>query len=89
MSGRLTLPSRIVQGPPLVPYLIRHGLVGTLAGWLTVAALLAIDTGGLGTLVMASDLFPVPLVMLFGFFGLTFAGVAMAAADHEPWPDGA
>jgi hypothetical protein len=65
---------------PLVAYLIRHGLAGTLAGWLTVAGLLALDVGGLGTLSFASDLFPAPLVMLFGFFGLTFASVAMGAA---------
>jgi hypothetical protein len=65
---------------PLVPYLIRHGLAGALAGWLTVAALLACDVGGIGTLAFASDLFPVPLIMLFWFFGLTFASVAMGAA---------
>jgi hypothetical protein len=65
---------------PLVAYLIRHGLAGMLAGWLTVALLLAWDVGGVGTLALASDLFPVPLIMLFGFFGLTFASVAMGAA---------
>lgn len=65
---------------PWVAYLIRHGLAGTLAGWLTVVGLLALDVGGLGTLSFASDLFPMPLVMLFGFFGLTFASVAMGAA---------
>ncbi len=65
---------------PLVACLIRHGLAGALAGWLTVVGLLALDVGGLGTLAFASDLFPVPLVMLFGFFGLTFASVAMGAA---------
>ncbi len=65
---------------PLVAYLIRHGLAGMLAGWLTVAMLLAWDVGGVGTLALASDLFPVPLIMLFGFFGLTFASVAMGAA---------
>jgi hypothetical protein len=65
---------------PLVPYLIRHGLAGALAGWLTVAVLLAWDVAGIGTLALASDLFPVPLIMMFGFFGLTFASVAMGAA---------
>ena len=65
---------------PLVGYLLRHGLAGTLAGWLTAALLLAADVGGIGTLAVASDLFPLPLVMLFFFFGLTFASVAMGAA---------
>jgi hypothetical protein len=69
----------VVSGDPLVPYLIRHGLAGTLAGWLTVTGLLALDVGGLNTLVLASDLFPIPLIMLFWVFGLTFASLAMGA----------
>ena len=64
----------------LVAYLIRHGLAGAVAGWLTAAALLASDVGGIRTLVLASDLFPVPLIMLLASFGLTFASVAMGAA---------
>ncbi len=69
-----------MSGNPLVPYLIRHCLAGTLAGWVAVGLLVTSDVGGVGTLVLASDLFPVPLLMLFGFFGLTFASVAMGAA---------
>ena len=64
----------------MVPYLIRHGVAGALAGWLTVTLLLAWDIAGVGGLVLSSDLFPVPLFMLFAGFGLTFASVAMGAA---------
>jgi hypothetical protein len=69
-----------VTGNPLVPYLIRHGLAGTFAGWMTAGLLLTWDVAGVGRLVLASDLFPVPLLMLFAFFGLTFASVSMGAA---------
>ncbi len=65
---------------PLVPYLIRHALAGVLAGWVTVVVLLGLDVLGLGTLVSASDLWPIPLLMLLLFFGFTFGSVAMAAA---------
>jgi hypothetical protein len=69
-----------VTGNPLVPYLIRHGLAGMFAGWLTVTTLLVFDTGGIGRLVLGSDLFPVPLIMLLAAFGVTFASSAMGAA---------
>ncbi len=67
-------------GNPLVSYLIRHAVAGTLAGWLTVGVLTIADVGGVGTLVLASDLAPVPLLMLLAFFGLTFASAAMGVA---------
>lgn len=65
---------------PFVPYLIRHCIAGILAGWMTVGLLLGLDVRGLGTLVAASDLWPVPLIMLAMFFAITFGSVAMAAA---------
>ncbi|HEX3209596.1 MAG TPA: hypothetical protein VHQ91_09470 [Geminicoccaceae bacterium] len=69
-----------MTGNPLVPYLIRHGLAGMLGGWLTAAFLLGWDVAGVGRLVLTSDLFPVPLIMLLTSFGLTFASCAMGAA---------
>lgn len=65
---------------PLVPYLIRHGLAGVLAGWLTVIVMLGLDLLGLGMLVANSDLWPIPLLMLLAFFGLSFGSFAMGAA---------
>lgn len=61
-------------------FLLGHGLAGMLAGAITVAALLWSDMGGLGTLVAASDLWPLPLIMLLVAFGLTFASVALGTA---------
>jgi hypothetical protein len=63
-----------------VAFLIRHGLAGLIAGWIAVGALLGLDVGGLGRLVMTSDLFPLPLVMLLAFFGITFGSVALGSA---------
>jgi len=60
--------------------LIRHGCAGAAAGWLTVGLLLWTDTAGIGLLVAASDLWPIPLIMLLWSFGVTFASLAMGAA---------
>ena len=65
---------------PLVPYLARHCLAGAAAGWLSASLLVWLDVAGLGTLVWQSDLWPVPLLMLLAFFGLTFGNLAMGAA---------
>jgi tetrahydromethanopterin S-methyltransferase subunit E len=63
-----------------VAFLIRHGVAGVIAGWVAVGALLSLDVGGLGRLVMTSDLFPLPLLMLLAFFGITFGSVALGSA---------
>lgn len=65
---------------PLVPYLIRSGLAGVFAGWVTVILMLGLDLFGLGELVAASDLWPIPLLMLLAFFGITFGSLAMGGA---------
>ena len=67
-------------GDPMVPYLIRHGLAGTLAGCMAAALLLTWQVAGVGGLVPSPDLFPVPRVVLFASFGLVFAVVALGAA---------
>ncbi len=64
----------------LVPFLIRHCLAGIAAGWTTVGLMLWTDLAGIGTLAAASDLWPIPHLMLFAFFGLIFGSVAMGAA---------
>ena len=63
-----------------VAFLLRHWLGGVVAGWTTVGGLLWLDVAGLGGLVMASDLFPLPLLMMLGSFGLTFGSVAVGSA---------
>jgi hypothetical protein len=83
-----------VQHNPLVPFLVRHCVVGIVAGLITAGGLLATDVAALGSLVLASELFPVPLIMLLAFFGLTFGSLAMGAAimrlgDRPAEQDGA
>jgi hypothetical protein len=69
-----------MTGDRLVRYLVRHGFAGALAGWLTVGALLASDTAGLGSLLLQAETGDLALAMLLAFFGLTFASAAMGAA---------
>ena len=64
----------------LVSFLAFHCLAGVIAGWTMLGGLLWLDVAGLGVLVMASDLFPVPLLMLLAAFAITFGAVAMGSA---------
>lgn len=64
---------------PLVPFLLRHGLAGALAGWLFVGALLALDMGRLGTLIFASPDWWLPLGLLLFGVSVTFSSLAMGA----------
>jgi hypothetical protein len=63
-----------------VAFLVRHCLAGMIAGWATVGGLLWLDVAGLGDLVMTSDLFPLPLLMMLASFGLTFGSLALGSA---------
>jgi hypothetical protein len=64
---------------PLIPFLIRHGLAGGLAGWLFVGALLALDVSGLGTLVFGAPDWWLPLGLLLFGVSVTFGSLAMGA----------
>jgi hypothetical protein len=63
-----------------VSFLAWHCLAGVIAGWTMLGGLLWLDVAGLGVLVMTSDLFPVPLLMLLAAFAITFGAVAMGSA---------
>jgi hypothetical protein len=66
------------------PYLIRHfllpGLAGVLAGLACVAALLGLDVGGLGTLMLESDQIWVATPLLCIGFATTFGSAAIGAS---------
>jgi hypothetical protein len=64
---------------PLIPFLIRHGLAGALAGWLFVGALLGLDVSGLGTLVFGAPDWWLPLGLLLFGVSVTFGSLAMGA----------
>jgi hypothetical protein len=63
-----------------VSFLAWHCLAGVIAGWTMLGGLLGLDIAGLGALVMASDLFPGPLLMLLAAFAITFGALAMGSA---------
>ena len=71
---------RAAVSPSLVRFLVVHCLAGMIAGWTMVGGLLWWDVARLGGLVMTSDLFPVPLLMLLAAFAITFGGLAMGSA---------
>jgi hypothetical protein len=71
---------RAAVSPSLVRFLVVHCLAGVIAGWTMVGGLLSLNVAGLGGLVMTSDLFPVPLLMLLAAFAITFGGRAAGSA---------
>jgi hypothetical protein len=78
--------------PILVKFMLRHALVGYAAAIIFVAAILALDLGGLATLVSTSRFGVLAVAMLTFFTGLTFAslqmGIAVMSLKDEAGADG-
>jgi hypothetical protein len=66
--------------PELFKLLLRNAAIGFGVAVAFVAALLLSDTGGVGTLVMTSDMGVVAVFLLTFFTGLTFASAQMGFA---------
>ena len=66
------------------PYIVRHfllpGLAGVLAGFVCVGTMLALDVGGLWTLVLASGQGWVAVPMLGLGFAVTFGSAAIGGS---------
>jgi hypothetical protein len=56
-------------------FLSLHAALGVAIGWTLLTGFLYVSWDGLGTLLTAEG--PMPLVLLFAMFALTFASVAM------------
>jgi len=75
--------------PELFKLLARNGVIGVLAGWLTMALLIYTNTGGLGDVIMGASNPFLPIAILAGGFTITFGSLAMGAAimampyDHD------
>ncbi len=66
--------------PDLFKLLARNLVMGTIAGWMTLALLIATNFAGLYDVVFASATPVLPLAILaFGFF-ITFGSLSMGAA---------
>lgn len=63
----------------LLRFLLGHLAVGVTVGWTLLALLLALDVGGLWSLISAAPEAPVALVMLAVFFAITFGSLAMGS----------
>jgi len=64
----------------LVKFMLRHALIGGGAAIIFVAALLALDVGGLATLISTSSSGTLAVALLTFFTGLTFGSLQMAFA---------
>lgn len=77
--------------PMLVKFMLRHALIGGGAAIVFVAAILALDVGGLATLIGTSSFGILAVALLTFFMGLTFGSLQMAFAvmslkDNEETP---
>jgi hypothetical protein len=69
-----------VRDHRLLVFLARNCLLGVVAGWLFLAALLWLDVARLGQLLFASEHWLLTLLLAAGGFGLTFGSLAMGTA---------
>lgn len=78
--------------PVLVKFMLRHALIGYAVAIVFVAGLLALDMGGLATLVSTSQFGVLAVALLTFFTGLTFGslqmGMAIMSLKEEPEDDG-
>ena len=66
--------------PPLVRFMLLHGLVGFAIATLSILGFLVQDPGGMGTLLLRGAGHWWPAVLLWFFLGLTFGSVQIGVA---------
>lgn len=77
--------------PPLVRFLLVHAAIGFAIAFVFVGGFLLADVGGMRTLMLASDIGMVAMLLFTFMTGLTFASVQMGVAVMllgEPEDDG-
>lgn len=67
----------------LMRFLLRHCLDGVIAGWALLIGLLWTDVGRVRTLIYASDVGWLALIMLAVAFAITFGSVGMGIAVNR------
>jgi hypothetical protein len=67
----------------LVRFLLRHCLDGVVAGWALLIGLLWTDVGRVRTLIYASEVGWLALIMLAVAFAITFGSVGMGIAVNR------
>jgi hypothetical protein len=68
------------DGDPVVRLIVTHWILGALTGMVCAALLLLVDIAGLRSLLMASDMCWVGILLLLSGFAITFGGVVCASA---------
>ena len=71
----------------LTKYVARGAGEGVAAGWVTLLILKWLDIGGIGSLIANSSDGSLALLMLLGFFGITFGMVGIAWRVMVMLPD--
>lgn len=66
------------QASPLLGFLLRHLVAGSIGGLVLGALILWFDVAGLRTMIAASSDAPLALFMLFFGLWITFGSLAMA-----------
>jgi len=66
--------------PPLVRFMLLHGLIGFGLSGLFMVVFLTQDPGGMGTLLLRGAGHWWPAALLWFFLGLTFGSVQIGAA---------
>lgn len=69
-----------------VRFLMEHAAVGAAGGVVVAVGLVVADVAHLRSLVLASEVGWIAMVMMTFFFSLTFASVQMAISLYS-WPD--
>ncbi|MGA3302660.1 MAG: hypothetical protein ABSC72_05145 [Methylovirgula sp.] len=65
---------------PVVGLIVTHWILGAFFGIGCALLLLLLNVAGLRSLLMASDMGPIGLLLLCSGFGVTFGGVVCASA---------
>ncbi len=79
--------------PKLIRFVVLHAAIGWVVAAVFMAALLATDPGGIGSLLLRSQEHPLPVLLLWFFTGLTFGSAQVGAAvmllaSDRPRPPG-
>ncbi len=75
-----TLFNRYMRAPRLLRLFLEQALMGAAIGLFVAGVLVVQDIGGIGTLILSSEIWLTASVLYFFTFALTFAAAMIATA---------